>query len=118
MKYLLMIYADEKIESAMSNDELGALFGEYFKFTDEIKAAGVYIAGEPLEPTTAATTVRTRDGQILSTDGPFAETKEQLGGYYLVDAPNLDEAIKWAAKIPSSRYGSIEVRPVMAVGPA
>ncbi|MEZ4590048.1 MAG: YciI family protein [Chloroflexota bacterium] len=86
--------------------------GEYFAFTNDARQAGVMVAGDALHPTTAATTVRVRNSQISSTDGPFAETKEQLGGYYLLNCENLDEAIKWAAKIPGARDGSIEIRPV------
>ena len=113
MQYLLMIYTNEQQEARRTAEENDAVMGEYYTFTNEVRAAGVMVAGEALHPTTAATTVRVRHGQITSTDGPFAETKEQLGGYYLLDCENLDEAIKWAAKIPGAREGSIEIRPVM-----
>ena len=88
---------------------------EYGKLTEDLKKSGQLRAGDALQPTTTATTVRVRDGKRLTTDGPFAETKEQLGGYYLVEAKDLDEAIAIAARIPGARHGSIEVRPVMSV---
>jgi hypothetical protein len=113
MQYMLLIYDNEKVIPSMNEKERNALMGEYFAFTEEIKKSGKWIAGDALQPTTTATTVRLRDGKRLTTDGPFAETKEQLGGYYLVNAKDLDEAMALAAKIPSSRFGSIEVRPVM-----
>ena len=113
MKYLLMIYTNEQQEAQRTPEENEAVMGEYYAFTNEVRQAGVMVAGEALHPTTTATTVRVRNGQTTSTDGPFAETKEQLGGYYLLDCQNLDEAIRWAAKIPGAREGSIEIRPVM-----
>ena len=112
MQYLLLIYENEKNYATMSENESKKIMGEYFAFTEEIKKAGKMVAGDALQPTHTATTVRVRDGKRLTTDGPFAETKEQLGGYYLVEAKDLDDAIAIAAKIPSSRYGSIEVRPI------
>ena len=113
MKYLLMIYTDERQDAQRTPEQQEANMGEYFAFTNEIREAGVMLGGEALHPTTTATTVRVRNGQTASTDGPFAETKEQLGGYYLLDCDNLDDAIKWAAKIPGAREGSIEIRPLM-----
>ena len=113
MQYLLMIYTNEQQEAQRTPEENEAVMGEYYAFTNDVRQAGVMVAGEALHPTTTATTVRVRNGQTTSTDGPFAETKEQLGGYYLLDCQNLDEAIKWAAKIPGAREGSIEIRPVM-----
>ena len=112
MKYLLMIYTNEQQDAQRTPEEQEANMGEYFAFTNEIREAGVMLGGEALQSTTTATTVRVRQGQTASTDGPFAETKEQLGGYYLLDCDNLDEAIKWAAKIPGAREGSIEIRPL------
>ncbi|MCB8979714.1 MAG: YciI family protein [Ardenticatenaceae bacterium] len=112
MQYLLMIYTSEQQDAQRSPAEQEANMGEYFAFTNEVRQAGVMVAGEALHPTTSATTVRVRNGQISSTDGPFAETKEQLGGYYLLNCENLDEAIQWAAKIPGARDGSIEIRPI------
>jgi hypothetical protein len=113
MQYLLLIYDDEKGWAKMTEADRGKIFGEYGKFTEEIKRGGQYQGSNPLQPTSTATTVRVRNGKQLTTDGPFAETKEQLGGYYLIEAKNLDEAIAIAAKIPSARTGSIEVRPIM-----
>ena len=97
----------------MSKPEMGALMGDYRSFTQSIIQAGNYKGGNPLQPTSTATTVRVRNGKTLTTDGPFAETREQLGGYYLVDAKDLDEAIAMAARIPSAKLGSIEVRPIL-----
>jgi len=113
MQYLLMIYDPEKIWPEMPEAERNKVFGEYMQFTKDLKASGSYIAGDALQPTKTATTVRIRDGKTQLTDGPFAETKEQLGGYYLIEAKDLDEATKIAARIPSARFGSIEVRPIM-----
>jgi len=115
MQYMLLIYGDEKQWLKFSESEQGAIFGEYMQFTQDIVKSGHFKAGDPLDDTTAATTVRVRNGKTLTTDGPFAETKEQLGGYYIVEAPNLDEALKLAARIPSARWGSIEVRPIAKV---
>jgi hypothetical protein len=97
----------------MPEEESGKIFGAYMAYTEEMAKAGVLRAGDALKPTSTATTVRVRDGKTLHTDGPFAETKEQLGGYYLIETANIEDALKWAAKCPSAAYGSIEVRPVM-----
>jgi hypothetical protein len=113
MRYLCLIYEDEKKLSGMTKSEDEAIMGEYFAFTDAIKQSGHYRAGEALQPTHTATTVRVRNGRMSSTDGPFAETKEQLGGFYLIEARDLNDAIQVAARIPSARLGSIEVRPIM-----
>jgi hypothetical protein len=113
MRYLCLIYDEERKLAAMSQAESEAFMGEYFAFTDGIRKSGHYLGGEALQPVQSATTVRSRNGKISATDGPFAETKEQLGGYYLIDAKDLNEAIQVAAKIPSARLGSVEVRPVM-----
>ncbi len=113
MQYLLLIYEDEKGWTKLPEAEKGKIFGEYHQLTEDIKKGGQYQGGNPLQPTSTATTVRLRNGKRLTTDGPFAETKEQLGGYYLIDAKNLDEAINIASRIPSARWGSIEVRPIM-----
>ncbi len=112
MKYLLLIYDDESTWSTMSEEDSKAIMGEYFAYSEKVFGSGAAQGGDALQPTATATTVRVRDGQTLATDGPFAETKEQLGGYYLLDVPNLDEAIRWASQIPSARWGSIEVRPI------
>jgi hypothetical protein len=115
MQYLLLIYHSEAEWGKMTPADMGAMHQEYFKFTQEIKDSGHYIGGNPLKPTATATTVRVRDAKRVVTDGPFAETKEQLGGYYLVEATDLDEAISIAARIPGARRGSIEVRPVASM---
>ncbi len=116
MKYALLIYDNEKDWEAMTPEESGATMGEYFAFTQGIRESGHYVAGEALQPVATATTVRVRGGRLQTTDGPFAETREQLGGFYLVDAANLDEAIAIAARIPSARIGCVEVRPVVVFG--
>ena len=113
MQYMCLIYDDEKTWDTLPEDERNAVFAEYGTFTESIKGSGNYVAGDALQPTSTATTVRIRNGKTLVTDGPVAETKEQLGGYYLVEAKDVDEALKIAERIPSARYGSIEVRPVV-----
>ena len=113
MKYLCLIYDDEKKMATMSKGESDAFMGEYFQFTDGIRKSGHYVAGEALQPVGTATTVRVRNGKLSSTDGPFAETKEQLGGFYLIEAKDLNDAMQIASRIPSARNGSIEVRPVV-----
>jgi hypothetical protein len=113
MKYLCLIYDDEKRMATMSKDEGDAFMGEYFAFTEGIKKSGHYLAGNALKPVSTATTIRNRGGKLSTTDGPFAETKEQLGGYYLIEARDLNDAIQVASRIPSARMGSIEVRPIM-----
>ena len=113
MQYMALIYDSEKLLAAMSSKEQEQFMGEYFAFTQAAKDAGVYVAGNALRGVDTATTLRARNGETLHTDGPFAETKEQLGGYYLLECKDLDEALKWAARIPSAKTGSIEVRPVM-----
>jgi hypothetical protein len=116
MKYLCLIYDEEKKLGAMSQAESDAFMGEYFAFTEGIRKSGHMLQGEALKPVETATTVRVRNGKISTTDGPFAETKEQLGGFYLIEAKDLNEAIQVAAKIPSARIGSVEVRPIMVFG--
>jgi hypothetical protein len=112
MKYLLLIYHEEQAWDKLSDQEKKDIYGEYGKFTQEITASGHHLGGFELHPVSTATSVRVRNGKQLAVDGPFAETKEQLGGYYLVEAKNLDEAIGLAARIPSAKMGTIEVRPV------
>ena len=112
MRYLLMICTEESADAAMSPEEGQARLAEYMAFGDEMGRRGVLQGGERLRPTTDATTVQVRDEKVLTADGPFAETKEQIGGFYLVDCKNLDEAIEVAAKIPGAHTGSIEVRPI------
>jgi hypothetical protein len=117
MQYMLLIYDDERRWQSLRDEERGAVMEDYFAYTRELQDRGAYLAGSALQPTATATTVRVSEGETMTTDGPFAETKEQLGGYYLVDVDSLDEAIEWAAKIPSATrgLGSIEVRPLMEV---
>jgi len=113
MKYMLLIYDNEQAWSRISEAEQGKIYGEYMQFTEDIKASRNYLAGAQLHPIATASSVRVRNGKELVTDGPFAETHEQLGGYYLIEAKDLDEATKIAARIPSARLGTIEVRPVV-----
>ena len=113
MRFLLTIYGDESRYADVTPEEMQQLVGEYFALDDAARAAGVYVDSNGLYPTEAATTVRVRDGEQFLTDGPFAETKEQLGGYYLLDCADMDEALEWAARIPGARTGSVEVRAVM-----
>ncbi|MGQ0804337.1 MAG: YciI family protein [Actinomycetota bacterium] len=112
MRYLLMICTEEATVQALSPDEASAVLGEYGKFTEEMGRRGVLQGGERLRFTNEATTVRVEDGEVVTTDGPFAETKEQMGGYFIVDCKDLDEAIEVASKIPAARIGAIEVRPI------
>lgn len=118
MKYLCLIYEDEKVYETMDKAAMDAMMGEYYAFTEDIRAGGQYVAGEALNPVHTATSVRVRNGKVSTTDGPFAETREQLGGFYLVDAKDLNEAIQIAAKIPGAKLGTVEVRPVMVFGDA
>jgi hypothetical protein len=113
MRYLCLIYENEKNWETMPPAESEAVMGEYFAFTEGIRSSGKLVHGEALQPTPTATTVRVRNGKISTTDGPFVETKEQLGGFYLIEAKDLNEAIQIAAKIPSARFGGVEVRPVV-----
>ncbi|HEX9210453.1 MAG TPA: YciI family protein [Bradyrhizobium sp.] len=113
MQYLLLIYRNEAKLTNMTPADRQAVTAEYGAYTQSIVQSGNFKAGDGLQPTTTATTVRVREGKTLTTDGPFAETREQLGGYYLVEAKDLDTAIALAARIPEAREGSIEVRPVM-----
>ena len=113
MKYLLLIYADEGGFEGLSDDERKAVYEEYDAFANDLAAKGQMLGGHELQPTATATTVRIREGERLVTDGPFTETKEALGGYFLVDVDDLDAAIEAAARIPGAKTGSIEVRPVV-----
>ncbi len=112
MRYALLICDEEKRQTEMSEAEASAQMAAYMAWGEEMGARGLLQAGERLRPTTSATTVRLREGEVLTSDGPFAETKEQMGGFYLVDCKDLDEAIEVASKIPGAQYGSIEVRPI------
>ena len=112
MRYALLICTEDKRQAEMSEDEAATQMAEYMAFGEEMGARGVLQGGERLKPAASATTVRVRDGEVLTSDGPFAETKEQMAGFYLVDCKDLDEAIEVASKIPGAQHGSIEVRPV------
>jgi hypothetical protein len=112
MKYLCLIYEDETVWQELPKAELDKLYAEYSAFKDGIKKSGHLVGCNPLQPTHTATTVRVRNGKVSTTDGPFAETKEQLGGYFLIEAKDLNEAIQVAAKIPGARFGCVEVRPI------
>lgn len=113
MHYLLLIYQDETAHAQWSQEQLAAEYQAYNEYSEEVAKSGVIMGGNALMPTNTATTVRVRNGKLLTTDGPFAETKEQLGGYYLMNCKDLDEAIALAAKIPAASDGSIEIRPIM-----
>jgi hypothetical protein len=120
MRYLILIYENEKAfqewTEKVGEQGMNAEMQQWFDYTERMKASGAYIAGEALQPTTTATTVRIKGGKPITTDGPFAETKEQLGGFYMLDCKDLDEAIKWAGQIPSIGRGPVEVRPIMEFG--
>jgi hypothetical protein len=113
MRYLCLIYDSEAELESMPKDASDAFMGEYFAFTDDVRQSGHYIAGEALQPVATATTIRIRNGKLSATDGPFAETREQLGGFYLIEARDLNDAIQVASRIPSARIGSVEIRPVV-----
>ena len=113
MRYLLLIYTDEGRDAALDAHTAQAMMAAYQVYTQDVQAAGVYLGGDALRPVASATSVRVRDGKTLATDGPFAETKEQLGGFYMLECKDLDEALGWAARIPAAATGTIEVRPVM-----
>ena len=112
MKYMLLIYMGE---NAMNESERASCYDESTKLTHELKASGKYLGANPLQPVATATSLRVREGKRLVTDGPFAETREQLGGYFLIDAKDLDDAIGIAARIPAARKGTVEIRPVMEI---
>ncbi len=112
MQYLVLIYSEESTEPP-DPAQIGAVMDEYNAYTQMLRDRGAYVSGEALQPTATATTVRVRDGQTLTADGPFAETKEALGGFYLVEASDLDEALQLGAACPGAKYGSIEVRPIV-----
>lgn len=113
MRYMMLIYTDEAVEASRTPAENEAVMSQYFAFSRETRERGAYLTGEPLHPTNMATTVRVRDGRIFTSDGPFAETKEQLGGFYILNCKDLDEAIELAAKIPGAQEGSVEIRPIV-----
>ena len=111
MQYMLLIYGNEGARGEMSQEEMGQVFQAYGTFTQELRDSGAMIAGDALEPTETATTVRVKNDETLTTDGPFAETKEQLGGYYEIEVADLDTALDWAARCPATATGVVEVRP-------
>ena len=113
MEYLLLIYANEADTAAIDETEMAAVMNDFRAFTDSVIQSGNYKGSNRLRPVSTATTVRVRGGKTLTTDGPFAETREQLGGYYILECKDLDEAIEAAAKIPGAKHGSIEIRPLM-----
>jgi hypothetical protein len=115
MKYLCLIYSAEKATQSLPKEELEAMYKGYYAFTEGIRQSGHYVGGNPLQPIHTATTIRVRNGKMSTTDGPFAETTEQLGGYYLIEAADLNDAIQVAAKIPGAQYGSVEVRPIASM---
>ena len=112
MEYMILIYADESAWAALDEKQLKATYNEYMDYTQDLIKAGVLKGGSELKPVSTATTVRVRGGKVLTTDGPFAETKEQLGGYYLLEVPDLDAAVRWAGKCPGAKHGTCEVRPL------
>ena len=115
MRYMLLLYSATDAGPTPGSDEFAAEMNEWFNYTNELTEAGAMLGGEPLQGIDTATTVQVRDGKTLTTDGPFAETKEVLGGFYMIDVPDLDAAREWAAKIPSAPYGSVEIRPIMEI---
>ena len=116
MRYLLLLTSDPESGPAPGSAEEAAEMPQWFAYTAALEEAGVLLGGEALHPVETATTVQVRDGRTITTDGPFAETKEVIGGYYVIDVPDLDAAIEWAAKVPNVVYGSVEVRPVLELG--
>ena len=115
MQYMLLIYSAESDEPTPGSPEFDQHMGGYMSFTQDVREKGILVDGNPLQEVATATTVRVRGGKTQTTDGPFAETKEQLGGYYILECADLDEAIVQAARIPSARFGSIEIRPIMKI---
>ena len=112
MQYMLLVYDEERAAESMPREQMSEIINAYMAYTQALRDAKVLVASNRLRPTSAATAVRATDGQIKVLDGPFAETKEQLGGYYLIDVPDLDAALSWAKHCPGARYGTVEVRPI------
>ena len=112
MQYMLLIYGDERVWTKLPPGQLNSMYADYMKYSQALVDAGVMRGGSELKPTSAATTVRVRNGKVTTVDGPFAETKEQLGGYYVIEVANLEKALEWAAKCPGALTGSMEVRPL------
>ena len=115
MQYMLLIYSDERAAESVPREQMTETINAYMTYTQALHDAKVWVASNRLRPTSTATAVRIKDGQTKVLDGPFAETKEQLGGYYLIEAPDLDAALSWAARCPGARHGTIEVRPIWAM---
>jgi hypothetical protein len=115
MQYMLLIYGDEGARASATKEQMGQMYAAYGAYTEAMKKAGVYQSGNPLQGSATATTVRAPDGKTKVLNGPYAESKEQLGGYYLIEASDLDSALSWAARCPGAQFGAIEVRPVMAM---
>ncbi|MBD8890127.1 YciI family protein [Labrenzia suaedae] len=118
MKYMLLIYSDPANEPVYGTPEFGKMMEGYFKLNEKMQAEGAMLSGEGLKEAETSTTLRVRGGKVETMDGPFAETKEHLGGYYLIDVPDLDAALAYAVQIPSAEYGTVEIRPVMDYNPA
>ena len=115
MEYMLLIYGDERASESVPREQMTEIINAYMAYTQALRDAKILVSSNRLRPTPAATTVRTTNGQTKVLDGPFAETKEQLGGYYLIDVPDLDAALSWAKRCPAARYGTVEVRPIWAM---
>ena len=115
MQYMLLIYGDERAAEGVPREQMTETINAYMAYTQALHDAKVWVASNRLRPTSTATAVRSKDGQNKVIDGPFAETKEQLGGYYLIDVPDLDAALSWAERCPGARYGTVEVRPIWAM---
>ena len=113
MQYMLLIYGEEAGRTSLPEDEMQAMVAEYFALAGDLRSHGKLVASDELQPVATATTIEVRDGDTVVTDGPFAETKEVLGGYFLIESESLDEAIEWAARIPTARRGKVEIRPVV-----
>ena len=118
MQYMLLIYSDEKATAAMPKADVNKMLPAYEAYTKGLQGAGALLAGDRLRPTDSASTVRVRDGKTQVLDGPYAETKEQLGGFYMIDVPDLDAALSWAARCPGASQGTMEVRPIWTDAPA
>ncbi len=112
MRYMLLIYQNEAARQGASERQMAEVMGAYIAYTKAMRESGAYVAGDPLQPSSTATTVRVADGRSKVLNGPYAETKEQLGGYYIIDVPDLDAALSWAARCPGAQYGALEVRPI------
>lgn len=115
MKYMLLIYGDESARQSVTKEQLSQMSAAYGAYTEAMKKAGAFIAGDPLQPTATASTVRVNKGSAKVLNGPYADTKEQLGGYYVIDVPDLDAALSWASRCPGASVGTLEVRPLMAM---